>query len=332
MKPVQLAIFTALGLLVAMETSAAQNAAKPAALSATKANDKLSPLQLIASADAGNAEAEYAAAALILLGGMPSTAHPALLDPAKADALAVKYLVDASTKGNAPAQYLLGTLYLSGRGVTMDALRAKSLFTTAADAGNTDAQNALGQMLRKGLAGARDDKGAAAWFEKASSQGNMLALTNLGYMYSNGLGVPKDEKKALDMTVRAAAAEVEEAQHNLGWMYQQGKGVAQSTPDAVSWYRRAAEQGYSPSALNVGFIYAKGEAGGDIRDQMVEAVKWFALAGTSSDDAIRDTAKKAIAYVAERVPPEVMLDGSEAAQKWMLKRQMGGVTTSANTK
>jgi TPR repeat protein len=321
---VRIAIFTALGLFAMGQMAGAQT-------TAARPDQRMSPVQLLASADAGNADSQYAAAALILLGGMPPTANMALSDPAKASGLAVKYLADAAAKGNAPAQYLLGTLYLEGRGVTADVPRAKALFVSAAEAGNTDAQNALGQMLRKGLAGPRDDKAAASWFEKAAAQGNMLALTNLGYMYSNGLGVPQNEEKALDMTRRAASAEVEEAQHNLGWMYQQGRGVAQSTPEAVSWYRRAAEQGYSPSALNIGFIFAKGEAGGEIRDQMVEAVKWFALAATSSDAAIRETAKKAIAYVAERVPPEVMLDGSEAAQKWVMRRQMG-VTTSSSAK
>ena len=132
----------------------------------------------------------------------------------------------------------------------------------------------------------------------------------------------KDPTKALEMTRRAAAANVPEAQHNLGLIYYEGQGTAKSTPDAIIWYRRAAEQGYSSSALNVGFIYAKGQAGGEVRGQLVEAVKWFALAATSTDGRVRETAKKALAYVAERAPPDVMLDGSAAAQTWSLRRQV----------
>jgi TPR repeat protein len=282
----------------------------------------MSAVQLMVAADGGNVDAQYAAAALILIGGMPASTNWVLRDTTQADALAVKYLTNASAQGNAPAQQLLGTLFLSGRGVAADPAKAKGLFQSAAKSGNTDAQNALGQMLRKGLGGARDDKAAAVWFEKASANGNMLALTNLAYMHSNGYGVPENAAKALEMTQRAAAANVPEAQHNLGLMYYEGKGTAKNIPDAVAWYRRAAEQGYSPSALNVGFVYAKGEAGGEVRDQLVEAVKWFALAATSTDDKVRETARKALAYVAERAPPDVMLDGSDAAQKWSLRKQV----------
>ena len=314
MTPTRLLLFASLGLFIAGGAWAQDKTAAPVG--------KMSAAQLVVAADAGKADAQYAAAALILMGGMPAEAHRLLRDKTEAEALAVKYLRAASAQGHAPAQHLLGTLFLSGRGVKADPAKAKDLFLSAVSSGNTDAQNALGQMLRKGLGGARDDKAAVAWFEKSAAAGNMLALTNLAYMYGAGSGVPKDEAKALELTMRAAAAQVPEAQHNLGVMYYEGKGTAKSTPDAVAWYRRAAEQGYSPSALNIGFIYAKGEAGGEVRAQLVEAVKWFALAAISSEDRIRETARKALSYVAERAPPDVMLDGSDAAQKWSMRRQV----------
>ncbi|MDB5533103.1 MAG: Sel1 domain protein repeat-containing protein, partial [Hyphomicrobiales bacterium] len=277
-----------LGMLAALAWFAAAGAVY-AQGGTPRADEKMSTSQLLASAEAGNVEAQYAAAVLLLFNGLPSVSELSQ-NPAKAEALAVRYLDAASLKNNAPAQYLLGTLYLSGRGVPADVARAQALFLASADGGNTDAQNALGQILRKGQAGKRDDKAAVSWFTKAAEQGNMLALTNLGYMYSHGLGVAKNEEKAIEITSRAAQAGVEEAQHNLGWMYQQGRGVPASSAEAMTWYLRAAERGYAPSALNAGFVYAKGEAGGDVRDQLVEAVKWFALAATSRDEAIRETA------------------------------------------
>lgn len=314
MTSIRLMFLAGLGLLIADVAWAQDKAPMPAG--------KMSAAQLLVAADAGRTDAQYAAAALILMGGMPATANRALRDRGEADALAIEYLRAASAQGHAPAQHLLGTLYLTGRGVGADPAKAKDLFLSAVSSGNTDAQNALGQMLRKGLGGTRDDKAAVAWFEKAAAGGNMLALTNLAYMHGAGLGVPKNEAKALELTMRAANAQIPEAQHNLGVMYYEGKGTAKSTPDAVAWYRRAAEQGYSPSALNVGFIYAKGEVGGEVREQLVEAVKWFALAATSAEDRVRETARKALSYVAERAPPDVMLDGSDAAQKWSLRRQV----------
>ena len=176
------AIFMSLSIFI----SSAAWADKHSAVTA-----KMSAAQLIAAADGGNAEAQYAAAALILRGGMPANGSAALRDPARVEALAVTYLKAAAARGSAPAQHLLGTLHMSGRGVAQDSSLAKKLFLSSAEAGNSDGQNALGQLLRKGAAGTRDDKAAVAWFEKASAAGNMLALTNLGYMHSNGYGVFK---------------------------------------------------------------------------------------------------------------------------------------------
>ena len=106
------------------------------------------------------------------------------------------------------------------------------------------------------------------------------------------------------------------AQHNLGWMYANGKGVEKDPKEAVRWYLLAADQGYGASQLNVGFIYAKGEAGGDVRGQLVDAVKWFALASNSPDKSISETAKKAVVYVAQRQTPDILTDGMDQAKKW----------------
>lgn len=282
---------------------------------AIESKSAVSPTELLQKAEAGDANSEFAAAYLILTGKL-SAPLIAAKDPQSADKMAVSFLTRAVAAGNAPAEQLLGTLYLSGRGVTKDPERARGLFQMAADAGNLDAQNALGQMLRKGEGGPQDYAAALSLFEQAAAKGHMPAVTNLGYMYANGIGVTQDLKKAVELTRTAAESGVTEAQHNLGRMYQDGVGVEKNPQEAVRWYLLAAEKGYTPSQLNVGFIYAVGEAGGDVRAQMVEAVKWFALASTSKEQATRDTGRKATVYVAERVPADVLTEGMDAAKKW----------------
>lgn len=272
---------------------------------------------LVAKAEAGDAQAQFEAAYLVLAREQTDKSIPSLSDEQKAQATAVRYLQEAAKSGRADAEHLLGSVYLAGIGVAKDESRAKELFRRSAEAGDADGENALGQMLFKGQAGERDDTAAVEWFEKAVAQGHKAAMANLGYMYAQGRGVAKDEKKALELTRAAAVAGVREAQHNLGWLYEHGRGVDKDSAEAVRWYAAAAEQGYGPAQLNVGFIYAKGEAGGDVRDQLVTAVKWFALASTSGDETVRTTAKKAIVYIAQRQKPDIIADGVGEAKKWV---------------
>lgn len=272
--------------------------------------------ELVAKAEAGDVDAQYATAYLVLVRALTDKDIPAVKDEEHARTTAVRYLQQAAAKGMADAEHLLGTAYLSGIGVAKNETHAKELFRLAAAAGNSDGENALGQMLSKGQGGAQDDAAAAKWFEKAVAQGHKPAMVNLGFMYVQGRGVAKDEKKAADLMRTAAEAGLAEAQHNLGWMYANGKGVAKDLAEAVHWYAAAAEQGYEPSQLNIGFIYAKGEAGGDVRDQLVTAVKWFALASLSDDETTSTTARKAIVYIAKQQAPDIVTDGFSAAKKW----------------
>jgi len=280
------------------------------------ATSKSAPKELVTKAEAGDPQAQYVLSYLVLVDRVTDVV-PSVKDEKQANALAVRYLEQAAATGYAPAEHLLGTVYLAGEGVTKDPVRAKELFRKAADAGNPDGENALGQMLHEGQGGVQDDRAAVAWFQKAVAQDHKAAMANLAYMYVNGLGIAKDEKKAVDLTRVAADAGLVEAQHNLGWMYDNGKGVDKNPGEAMRWYLKAADNGYAPSQLNVGFIYAKGEGGGDVRDQLVKAVKWFALASTSSDKTVSETAKKAIVYVAQRQAPDIVSDGVGEAKKWV---------------
>jgi TPR repeat protein len=272
--------------------------------------------ELVAKAEAGDVDAQFATAYLVLVRNLTDTTIPAVSDEKRAQATAVRYLQQAVDKGMADAEHLLGTAYLSGIAVAKDETHAKELFRLAAVAGNADGENALGQMLSKGQGGVQDDAAAAEWFEKAVAQGYKPAMVNLGFLYVQGRGVAKDEKKAADLMRTAAEGGLPEAQHNLGWMYANGKGVAKDMAEALRWYTAAAEQGYEPSQLNVGFIYAKGEAGGDVRGQLVAAVKWFALASLSDNATTSTTARKAIVYIAERQAPDIVTDGFSEAKKW----------------
>ena len=70
-----------------------------------------------------------------------------------------------------------------------------------------------------------------------------------------------------------------EAQWRLGEAYREGKEVKQDFVEAVKWYRLAAEQGYDRVQAILGRFYVFGPERDD-----VEAVKWFRLAADQGLD------------------------------------------------
>ena len=70
------------------------------------------------------------------------------------------------------------------------ALRAK------ANAGDADAQFNLGFMYGTGRGVPQDDVEAVSWYRQAAEQGHAGAQFELGYVYSVGQGVPQDDVEA----------------------------------------------------------------------------------------------------------------------------------------
>ena len=101
----------------------------------------------------------------------------------------------AAEKNNAwspVAQYYLGVLYNTGRGVPQDYAEAVRWFRKAAAQGNARAQNYLGLLYRKGEGVPQDYSEAVEWYRRAAEQGNAKAQNNLGNTYRKGEGVAQD--------------------------------------------------------------------------------------------------------------------------------------------
>ena len=100
-------------------------------------------------------------------------------------------------KGDAEAQYRLGTLYAEGRGVERNDSTAMTWFLRAAEQGNAMAQYNAGASYASGIGVAKSDGDAARWFRRAADQGMPFAQLNLGLMYAAGHGVPTDNVEAM---------------------------------------------------------------------------------------------------------------------------------------
>jgi len=100
-------------------------------------------------------------------------------------------------KGEAEAQFYLGTLYAEGQGVSHDDATAFKWFERAANQGNAMAQYNVGASYAAGTGVAKSYPDAAKWFRRAADQGVVFAQVNLGLLYAAGNGVPHDNVEAL---------------------------------------------------------------------------------------------------------------------------------------
>ena len=104
----------------------------------------------------------------------------------------------ADQLGYASATHNLASLYMTGRGVPADDVRAAQLLKKAADAGIAISNDTLGQFYQNGRGGLpKDDREAARLYKLAADQGYALAQNNLGLFFENGRGgLPKDDREA----------------------------------------------------------------------------------------------------------------------------------------
>jgi TPR repeat protein len=179
--------------------------------------------------------------------------------------------------GDTNAQVELGQAYEEGHGVKQSDEEAAKWYLEAAKHGNPTAQVDIGILLWTGRGVAQDKAQAVEWYQKAAKLGNGSAMFNLGTAYYNGEGVPSDGLQALAWfllaedhgSVAATDAvrryretpkpnEFNQAYLRIGKMFLLGGPLKQDYVEAVRWYTKAAENGDSTAAVEVAAVIAKG--------------------------------------------------------------------------
>ena len=173
---------------------------------------------------------------------------------------ALNFLNRSADRGNARAQYWLGTIYEEGKIVRRDYETAVKWFAIAAKGGEADAQYNLALMYRLGQGVPKSNKEAVNWLNRATEQGHSGAQSDLGSMYLQGIGVRKSYQKSLELFQKSAAQCYAIGQVNLGRLYVTGRGVRQNVVTAYMWFHIAATQG-----LGSEHIEGKAEAKEDRR-------------------------------------------------------------------
>ncbi len=182
-------------------------------------------------------------------------------------------LQDIAQKGNAEANYQLGSCYENGWGDNKDDGKAAKWFGHAAQLGHSkafaklrplaeekcdlEAQYQLGLCYKNGLGVQRDYSLALKWLEYAAQKLHRGALKDLGINFSHesqalyglglyffeGRGGKKDIDRAIELFRRAAEDDNEDAKYYLGLCYKNGWGVELDRNQAVKWFSVAVTQG-----------------------------------------------------------------------------------------
>lgn len=188
-------------------------------------------------------------------------------------AKAMEYYQKAADANNAEAQYIIGSLFYSGRGLHQSYSEAAVWYEKSALNGYAQAQSDLGEMNYRGKGIPRDYTKAAKWFEMAAEQNDAKAMFFLGGMYnSRNQGVQTNTLKTAELWRKSAALGYPNAEFYLGQMYLIGRGgITQNSDSAMIWIDKAANDGCIDAQFYLG---EKALSSGDIE----KAKEWYGKA------------------------------------------------------
>ncbi|HEU0161078.1 MAG TPA: hypothetical protein VFQ69_01630 [Rhizomicrobium sp.] len=164
-------------------------------------------------------------------------------------------VIQMANAGNPIALTILGLRALDGtNGTAVNLPDAVKFLTQAAEKGQAVAQYRLGTMYERGQGVPADGARAAQWYERSANQGNRKAMHNLAVAHASGAAGKKNMAEAARWFARAAGLGLSDSQFNLAVLYERGDGVPQSLLDAFKWYSIAAAAGDSESKQRISVL------------------------------------------------------------------------------
>lgn len=179
---------------------------------------------------------------------------PANAAPAKA-ASPIDRVIRLANAGNPTALTILGLRAVDGtNGAPVNLPDAIKFLTQAAEKGQAVAQYRLGTLHERGQGVAVDGVKAVHWYGLAAAQGNRKAMHNLAVAYASGIGGKKNMAEAARWFAKAASLGLSDSQFNLAVLYERGDGVPQSLVDAYKWYSIAGATGDAESKARMSVL------------------------------------------------------------------------------
>ena len=117
---------------------------------------------------------------------------------------------------------------------------AASIFEKLAEKGDHRAMSIIGSMYASGLGISLDPKKAFVWLKEAAKHNRPDAEYRLGLMYDHGIGVKQNNRKAIRWYQKAVEHGYVPAQAMMGLKYARGDGFKRNKVKAYAWLSLSA--------------------------------------------------------------------------------------------
>ena len=227
-------------------------------------------------------------------------------------AAAARLFTEAAEAGSARADSLL---QLRLQIQCLDHKRVHDYWLPLAEAGDPEIMSALGELYMRGRGVPKDPLKAIQWFERAIEAGYLPAHVHLVKMYSGGRGIPPDPVKKVHHLRKGAEAGRWDAISELAWHLLNGEGVERNPEEAFALALRAAEESDPSSRALVGRMYAEGLG---VRKSIPDAVYWLRTAadnGLTNADIMLESLLKTGKLPPEESLPKCFADLLAEAEK-----------------
>jgi len=225
-------------------------------------------------------------------------------------------LKSRAQSGEPQAQYQLAIVYGAGRVTPRNKGESQRWMLKSAEQGYVPAETGMGETyLDNHLSGpVHDFPDAERWLRLAAEQGDVEAQLWLGIGYDRGYFGGIDYKESLAWLRRSADQGLPDAQYALAQMYEDGHGVTESIERAASWLRRAADHysdisGVFQAEVQLAYLYRDGR----LKENNVEAYKWFAVVGAAVDPPADEDVKE----ISQRMSTAQTADAQQKVREWV---------------
>ena len=121
---------------------------------------------------------------------------------------------------------------------------AMTWYRNAADQGYAAAEFNVGLLYATGKGVEKNEAEAAKWYRKAADQGSAVAQYHLGTFYLMGIGVQEDREHAFQWFMKSAEQGLPVAQKLVSESFTQGWGTGRNLDKKKEWLLRSAKAGY----------------------------------------------------------------------------------------
>ena len=152
------------------------------------------------------------------------------------------------------AYYLLGDMYINGKGVQRDIKKAYNNFKIAQDEGHVESKYQIARMVSRGEVFELDDAYAADVYKELAEQNHIEANYHYGEALFYGIGTHQNVNESVKYLQVAAESGMVEAQY----LYAIALDFLGKQDDAIKWFKTVAESEHkiaAEAANRLGEIY-----------------------------------------------------------------------------